>query len=79
MLVELHNRNTVPNDTRLPLTNRPVELTHNLLVPPGAKITVEVNAPLPAALPSMMLLTPVVTAQPALHPRNMLFEAVVFE
>jgi hypothetical protein len=41
--------------------------------------TVLVSVVVPKKLPSMMLLSPVVTQQPALQPMNMLLTPVVFE
>ena len=78
LLVAQHLNTAAAVGTRLPLTNRPVELTHNLFVPPGANTTVLVSVVVPRKLPSMMFESPVVTQQPAKQPRNMLFEAVVF-
>jgi hypothetical protein len=63
--------------TRLPFTNKPVEFTHNLLVPPGANTTVLVMVVSPRKLPTMMFDPLVVTQQPALQPMNMLLQAVV--
>jgi hypothetical protein len=79
MLLVPHTLNVEAVETRLPLTNRPVELTHNLLHPPGAMTTVLVRVVVPKKLPKMMLLAPVVTQQPALQPRNMLLQAVVLQ
>ena len=77
MLLVLQHLNTAAAvGTRLPLTYKPVELTHNLFVPPGAMTTVLVKVVVPKKLPNMMLSPPVVTQQPALQPMNMLLQAV---
>jgi hypothetical protein len=77
MLVVLHTLKVEAVLTKLPLINRPVEFTHSLFVPPGAMITVLVKLVEPTSLPKMMFELPVVTAQPALQPMNMLLQAVV--
>jgi hypothetical protein len=76
-LLVAQQKNALQMFTATPLMYRPVEFTHNLLVPPGASITVLASVVVPAADPSMMLEPPVVTAQPALQPTNMLLAAVV--
>ena len=63
----------------LPLMQAPAESMRRRSVPPGAKTTVEVKVVVPRKLPMIMFELPVVTQQPALQPRNMLLQAVVFE
>jgi len=77
MLVLLHTLNTLAPPTMLPLTYKPVALTHNLAHAPAEIITVLHRPAEPTILPMMVFWQPVVTAQPALQPRNMLLEAVV--
>jgi hypothetical protein len=73
MLVVLQTLNALapPPPIRLPLMYKPVLLTHNLLVPPGAMTTVLVSVVVPRKVPRMMFDPPVVTQQPALQPMNM--------
>jgi len=61
-----------------PLIVNPVESTRNLSVVPAANTTVLHNPAVPTIEPTMVLQPPVTTAQPELHPKNKLFDAVVF-
>jgi hypothetical protein len=61
-----------------PLIVKPVESTRNLSVEPAASTTVLHKPAVPTIEPMMVLQPPVTTAQPELHPKNKLFDAVVF-
>ena len=55
----------IPESTDSPLTVNPDESTFNLSIVPAAIITVSDISEVPNALPIIVLLLPVVTAQPA--------------
>jgi hypothetical protein len=55
----------------------PVASTRNLSVVPAASITVLHKPAVPTIEPMIVLQPPVTTAQPELHPKNKLFDAVV--
>jgi hypothetical protein len=79
MLVELHTLNALATVNGAPLILNPVESTRNLSVEPAANITVLHKPAVPTTEPMMVLQPPVTTAQPELHPKNRLLQAVVLE
>jgi hypothetical protein len=79
MLVELHTLNALGALNGAPLILNPVESTRNLSHAPAASTTVLHNPAVPTIEPIIVLLQPVTTAQPELHPKNKLFDAVVLQ
>ena len=60
-----------------PLILKPVASTRNRSVEPAANITVLHNPAVPVIEPIIVLLQPVVTAQPDIHPTKIFVEPVV--
>ena len=77
MFVVLQTLNALGTVNGAPLICSPVASTRNLSVVPAANITVLHKPAAPNPEPMIKLLEPVVTAQPALHPKKMLLKPVV--
>jgi hypothetical protein len=60
-----------------PLIVNPAAVTRNRSVAPAANITVSLRPAVPTIEPIIVLLTPVVTAHPELHPPKKLLLPVV--
>jgi hypothetical protein len=63
----------------VPLILKPVASTRSRSVVPAASTTVSHKPAEPVIEPIIVLLPPVTTAQPELHPKNKLFDAVVLQ
>jgi hypothetical protein len=78
MLVVLHTLNALATVNGAPLILNPVESTRNLSHAPAASTTVLHNPAVPTIEPMIVLLQPVVTTQPELHPTKIFVDPVVF-
>jgi hypothetical protein len=63
----------------VPLILKPVASTRNLSVLPAANITVLHKPAVPGTAPMIVLLQPVVTVQPELHPMKIFVDPVVLQ